>query len=226
LYCESSEEGWTYRFSSRSRSSSNNSVDEFIGFDDEEDMVFTFHQPDFYGSLREETADSESFTSKVYYDSENFSPPFCRDNSTSTTKMSVPDDAQSSTSDSCCCCCDSCDYDDEYEDDDSDEDELSSSASTSAPAPAQSFINYLFEASDDDLGLIPVHCRYDLLVSGLSPKVSHMLLSEPVVCSKRNCWIAQHLILSRLPTSLLLYFSAYCSPRCLLPICMKNSKKN
>jgi hypothetical protein len=159
LYCESSDEGRTYRFSKRSRSSSSNSVEEFMGFDDEEDMVFTSQQPDFYGSLREETADSESFTSKVYYDSENFSPPFCRDNSTSTTKMPVPDDAQSSTSDSCCCCCDSCDYDDEYEDDDSDEGELSSSASTSAPA--QSFINYLFEASDDDLGLPPVHCRYD-----------------------------------------------------------------
>ena len=75
--------------------------------------------------------------------------------------MPVPNEAQSSTSDSCCCCCDSCDYDDEYDDDDSDEGGLSSSASTFAPAPTQSFINYLFEASDDDLGLIHVHCRYD-----------------------------------------------------------------
>jgi hypothetical protein len=158
LYCESSNEGKTYRFSKRRR---NSSVEEFIGFDDEEDMVFTSQQPNFYGSLKEETVDSESFTSKVYYDSENFSPPFCRDNSTSTTNMLVPDDAQSSISDSCCCCCDSCDYDDEYEDDDNDEGELSSSTSTFAPAPAQSFINYLFEASDDDLGLNPVHCRYD-----------------------------------------------------------------
>ena len=124
-------------------------------------MVFTCRQLDFYGSLREETIDSKSFTPKVYYDFENFSPPFCRDNSTSTTNMPVPNDAQSSTSDNWCFCCDRCDYDDEYKDDDSDEGELSSFASTFAPAPAQSFINYLFEASDDDLGLIPVHCRYD-----------------------------------------------------------------
>jgi hypothetical protein len=171
LYYELSDEGWTYRFSIRSHNNNNNSVDEFIGFDDEEDIVFTSQQPDFYGSLREETVDSESFTSKVYYDSENFSPPFCRDNSTSTTKMPVPDDAQSSTNDSCCCCCESCDYDDEYEDDDGDEGELSSSASTSAPAPAQSFTNYLFEAYDDDLGLIPVTGHSSHHGKGVVPQV-------------------------------------------------------
>lgn len=160
LYCELSDDEQTDEFSKRSCSSSNR-VEDFIGFDDEEAMIFTSQRPDFYGSPIEETADSESFTSRVYYDSENFSPPFCRDNSTSKNKMPVPDDAQSSTSDSCCCCCDSCDYDDEYEDDDSGESELSSSSSTSISAPAQSFINYLFEASDDDLGLPPALCTYN-----------------------------------------------------------------
>lgn len=159
LYCELSDDGQTYGFSKRSCSSSNR-VEDFIGFDDKEAMIFTSQLPDFYESLIEETADSESFTSGVYYDSENFSPPFCRDNSTSKNNMPVPDDAQSSTSDSCCCC-DSCDYDDEDEDDDSGESKLSSSSSTSICVPAKSFINYLFEASDDDLGLPPALCTYD-----------------------------------------------------------------
>ncbi|GLJ52745.1 hypothetical protein SUGI_1123130 [Cryptomeria japonica] len=105
-----------------------NSVAEFVELDYEEeeddDMIFTCYQPYLNGVLREETADSETCSSKVYYDSDNFSPPFCRSNSAaaaSVLRLPVPEDAQSSTSDSCCCCC--CDTSDEDDDEEGDDNE-------------------------------------------------------------------------------------------------------
>lgn len=140
---------------------------DFEQGEDKEDLVFACNEPQVFGVLREETADSESSSSKVYYNSEDFSPPFCRSSSSAYfLRFPVPDDAQSSTSDSCCCCCcDSSDDEEDYDDDEGNEGESSSSSSSSVSSSSlpgsdstQNFISYLYEASDDDLGLPPALC--------------------------------------------------------------------
>ncbi|GLJ35073.1 hypothetical protein SUGI_0705650 [Cryptomeria japonica] len=126
--------------------------------------------------LREKTADSESCSSMVYYDTQLFLPPFFRINVSAPILGSLgPDDAQSSTSDSSCCCCHTSD-DDDVEGGggrENDKDHTSSSSLYSS-ASNQSIFNYLSQASDDDLGLPPVICIYDTSIDGLCQNQSNL----------------------------------------------------
>eukprot|EP01018_Ginkgo_biloba_P031191 Gb_39418 [translate_table: standard] len=108
--------------------------DEDVGITD----IFTSHDE----ALREEVADSEVSSSKLYYDSDDFSPPFCRNSTLPWQGLPLPDDAQSSTADT-------------YTDSDTDTGACDQDCDKQGKLNTENYISYLIEASDDDLGLPP-----------------------------------------------------------------------
>eukprot|EP01018_Ginkgo_biloba_P031188 Gb_39416 [translate_table: standard] len=134
--------------------------------DDGEDTTDLFTcQSHLNEALREEIADSEVFSSKAYYDLEDFSSPFCRNLTPQWQSVPLPEDAQSSTTDT--------DTDSDF--DTSDQDYSSENESEGESSPEGNYISDLLEASDDDLGLPPL-CSYD----NNALEIQHSLLQANV----------------------------------------------